>query len=89
MTDATEANEEAANLAKEDIEPSAPRTTEADHAKDVRSLERQGERNLYLLLKKKDGSWSFPQGSVEKGEFLHQVTCQIHPALCTYSQADI
>lgn len=74
MTDATEANEEAAEMAKEDIEPSAPRISEADKTKDVQSLARQGERNLYLVLKKKDGSWSFPQGSAQKGEFLHQVT---------------
>ncbi|KAJ3501753.1 hypothetical protein NLJ89_g9197 [Agrocybe chaxingu] len=52
-----------------------PRTHPADSSGDVRSLDRQGKRNLYLLLHTvEDGAekWRFPQGDVEKGQFLHQ-----------------
>ncbi|KAL6309148.1 39S mitochondrial ribosomal protein L46-domain-containing protein [Sparassis latifolia] len=52
-----------------------PRIHEADKTGDVRSLDRQGERNLYLLLQAKADSgaavWRFPQGDVEKDEVLH------------------
>jgi large subunit ribosomal protein L46 len=74
MMDMTEANLEAAELAKEEIEPSASRITEADTTNDLHSLDRQGERNLYLLLKNQDEKWSFPQRQVQKGEIMHQVS---------------
>ncbi|KIM31990.1 hypothetical protein M408DRAFT_241881 [Serendipita vermifera MAFF 305830] len=50
------------------------RTHRADVEKDVRSLDRAGERNLYLLVKKdrKKDTWKFPQGGVEKNEALHK-----------------
>jgi hypothetical protein len=53
-----------------------PRRHKADDQNDVRSLDRQGQRNLYLLLLQKDPTkqvWRFPQGTVEKGEVLHRV----------------
>ena len=50
-----------------------PRVTKADLAGDVRSLDRQGERNLYLLVQGQDKSWRFPQGSWKEGELLHEV----------------
>lgn len=52
-----------------------PRTHRADIENDVRSLDRAGERNLYLLVKKdrKANAWQFPQGGVEKNEALHKV----------------
>jgi large subunit ribosomal protein L46 len=48
----------------------------ADESGDVTSLDRAGARNLYLLLQTVENGrevWRFPQGDVEKGQFLHQV----------------
>ena len=90
MWDATEANLEAAELAKEEVGKRATRFTEADKQKDLHSLDRRGERNLYLVTKGEDGSWSFPRAAIRKGEFLHQVRNRCprfscvnhHPADC-------
>lgn len=63
-------------LGQEEVEEPAPRRHEADEKKDVKSLDRKGQRNLYLLLKKKENGaekWVFPQSGVENGELLHQV----------------
>ncbi|KAF9532417.1 50S ribosomal subunit L30 [Crepidotus variabilis] len=52
-----------------------PRSHSADEAADVKSLDRAGTRNLYLLLQTlEDGKdvWRFPQGEVENSQFLHQ-----------------
>lgn len=52
------------------------RRSEADEKGDVKSLDRAGERNLYLVLRKKVGgkeAWRFPEGAVEGEEFLHEV----------------
>ena len=49
---------------------------EADERADVRSLDRAGERNLYLVVRKGvEGKekWRFPEGAVEGEEFLHEV----------------
>ena len=78
MWDTTEANLEAAELAKEEVGKRAPRFTEADKRKDLHSLDRRGERNLYLVTKSQHGSWSFPRAAIEKGEFLHQVCNHYH-----------
>jgi len=66
----------AAILSKEDDITLAPRAHEADVKGDVKSLDRQGERNLYLLIKGKDAAtgediWKFPEGGVKDGEQLH------------------
>ncbi len=54
-----------------------PREHEADRTGDVHSLDRNGERNVYLLVKSKDERgkevWRFPQGAVEGDELLHEV----------------
>ncbi|PPQ63171.1 hypothetical protein CVT24_005716 [Panaeolus cyanescens] len=54
----------------------APRKHESDSTGDVKSLDRAGQRNLYLLLKTEGqggkSTWRFPQGGVEKGQLLHQ-----------------
>jgi large subunit ribosomal protein L46 len=53
-----------------------PRTHPSDTSGDVKSLDRRGQRNLYLLLQASENGknvWRFPQGDVEKGLFLHQV----------------
>ncbi|KAF9475677.1 50S ribosomal subunit L30 [Pholiota conissans] len=52
-----------------------PRTHPSDTSGDVRSLDRKGQRNLYLLLHVLENgkeTWRFPLGKVEKGQFLHQ-----------------
>jgi large subunit ribosomal protein L46 len=54
----------------------AARWTEADEKGDTHSLDRQGQRNLYLLLlKKQDGKqvWTLPTGDVKPQELLHEV----------------
>ncbi|KAJ3482133.1 hypothetical protein NLI96_g7186 [Meripilus lineatus] len=59
---------------EEEVKP-MPRVSEADKTGDVRSLDRNGERNLYLLLRVKDGEnsvWRFPQGGIQEGELLHE-----------------
>jgi large subunit ribosomal protein L46 len=58
-----------------------PRKHESDLKIDVKSLDRRGSRNLYLLLKTKDGEkevWRFPQGIVQRGALLHQVGRNVH-----------
>ncbi|KAF9452826.1 hypothetical protein P691DRAFT_696140 [Macrolepiota fuliginosa MF-IS2] len=53
----------------------APREHPSDKSGDIKSLDRAGERNLYLLLKSKENGkdvWRFPQGGVETTDFLHQ-----------------
>jgi large subunit ribosomal protein L46 len=52
------------------------REHEADRQGDMKSLDRKGDRTLYLLLQERGGEelWRFPRGRVEKGELLHQVT---------------
>jgi large subunit ribosomal protein L46 len=54
----------------------ASRIHEADVKGDVQSLDRRGDRNLYLLLLEKGEKpvWRFPQGELEKGELLHQAS---------------
>jgi large subunit ribosomal protein L46 len=53
-----------------------PRKHDADGTNDVKSLDRRGQRNLYLLLMDKEGgreTWRFPRGDVGRSELLHQV----------------
>lgn len=61
-----------------------PRVHEADVKNDVKSLDRQGERNLYLLVHGKDAAgkdvWRLPQGGIEEGQALHQVRAQVQTA---------
>jgi large subunit ribosomal protein L46 len=59
-----------------------PRKHPTDESGDVTSLDRAGTRNLYLLLQTKENGkhvWRFPQGDVQKGQFLHQVRFSINP----------
>lgn len=61
---------------QEEDEESMPRIHPTDTKGDTRSLDRKGQRNLYLLVKTKQGGkdvWAFPQGDVAKGELLHEV----------------
>ncbi|KAI9706850.1 MAG: 54S ribosomal protein L17 mitochondrial [Bogoriella megaspora] len=49
---------------KEKIEAPLSRVTEADRKGDLRSLDRKGERTLYLLVKNQEGRWTLPQARV-------------------------
>ncbi|OBZ75207.1 54S ribosomal protein L17, mitochondrial [Grifola frondosa] len=66
---------ESSSRADGDEEP-MPRITEADRTGDVKSLDRMGERNLYLLLLGKDHTgkqtWRFPYGDLKEHELLHE-----------------
>ncbi|GJJ12508.1 hypothetical protein Clacol_006751 [Clathrus columnatus] len=57
----------------DDAQPMS-RTTEADKINDVKSLNRQGHRNLYLLVKRGEGEWRLPgaRGDLRDGELLHE-----------------
>ncbi|KII88912.1 hypothetical protein PLICRDRAFT_138985 [Plicaturopsis crispa FD-325 SS-3] len=58
---------------EEEQEEPQPRIHPADIKGDVQSLDRQGQRNLYLLLKESGKeAWRFPEGGVEHQEYLHQ-----------------
>lgn len=63
---------------QEEDEESMPRAHAADTQGDIKSLDRKGQRNLYLLIKTKSGEegkevWKFPEGGLQKGELLHEV----------------
>jgi large subunit ribosomal protein L46 len=71
-------SEDAEEIAEEDrvpVEKPPPRVTEADETGDVRRLDRQLDRTLYLVVKHADGSWGFPAGLVDTDENLHVVRC--------------
>lgn len=55
------------------VEKPLGRTTEADHLRDVKRLDRALDRTLYLAVKTQDGRWGFPAGSLVGRENLHQV----------------
>ncbi|KAJ4008626.1 hypothetical protein NW752_009744 [Fusarium irregulare] len=67
-------SDDAEVIAAEDVvpvEPPADRVTEADSKGDVRRLDRQLDRTLYLVVKGKDG-WGFPADVIPKEENLHE-----------------
>jgi large subunit ribosomal protein L46 len=55
--------------------PFAPRSTVADAAGDVKSLDRKLDRSVYLVVKKPRShhAWQFPQGGIQADEALHEV----------------
>ncbi|TFY82871.1 hypothetical protein EWM64_g1141 [Hericium alpestre] len=60
---------------QEEEENTVSRVHASDLSGDVKSLDRNGQRNVYLLLKKTEGGkevWTFPRGGVQAGELLHQ-----------------
>ena len=67
------AEEDSSRLEDED-EENMPRIHPSDVSGDVKSLDRKGQRHLYLVVKTKNG-WVFPEGKdgVAKGELLHEV----------------
>lgn len=64
-------------LGEEERVKPMPRVHESDIKGDVKSLDRKGDRNLYLLVRGKNAAgkdvWRFPQGGVDAGELLHDV----------------
>ncbi|KAK4694625.1 large subunit ribosomal protein L46, partial [Lecanoromycetidae sp. Uapishka_2] len=56
---------------REEVEKPMPRMTEADREGDLKSLNRSLERTLYLVVKGKEGGWTFPGAVLEKKESLH------------------
>lgn len=55
------------------IQRPLPRATEADKARDLKSLDRALTRTLYLLVKG-GGKWGFPTSGLEGRESLHTVS---------------
>lgn len=69
---------------RDEDETPAPRVHASDENGDLKSLDRKGQRNLYLLVKQKtdaaNTTWRFPESEVTtSGELLHEVS----PALCS------
>jgi hypothetical protein len=65
-----------AKFGRDDDETPAPRVHASDTNGDVKSLDRKGQRNLYLLIQQKaDASavWKFPETAVVGDELLHEV----------------
>jgi len=74
---ATESSSEAqqdASAAREELEKPAARVSEADQKSDLKSLNRLLKRTLFLLVKGKDGRWTFPSATLLKNENFHTVS---------------
>lgn len=70
-------SEDAETIAVEDrvpVERPPERVTEADRKGDVRRLDRELARTLYLVVQTEKGSWEFPTASVSTDEALHEVS---------------
>ena len=64
------------------IERPMPRETDADRMNDLKSLDRELDRCLYLLVQNKDGRWRFPEDRVYGKETLHVVGPHIPRTMC-------
>lgn len=60
---------------KEEIPRPLSRVTEADQKNDQKSLDRQLQNTLYLLVEHEKGYWKLPSSPVETMESLRQVCC--------------
>jgi large subunit ribosomal protein L46 len=58
------------------VQRPAERLTEADKKGDVRRLDRELERTLYLVVKGKDG-WTFPADVIPRDENLHEAAKRV------------
>jgi hypothetical protein len=70
-------------IARED-DAVASREHESDRTGDIKSLDRKGQRNLYLVLKQTVDSretWRFPEGAREEGEPLYNVRLSLLPSV--------
>jgi large subunit ribosomal protein L46 len=80
-------SDDAEVIAPEEVVPvprPMERTTEADKKGDVKRLDRQLERTLYLVVKGKDG-WAFPADVIPRDENLHEVCFTIQRTRVTLS----
>lgn len=68
---------EAAAAKKPEVERPASRVSEADEKKDLSSLDRLLQRTVYLVVKNKDGRWTFPSSQLVGKEHLHTVSVSI------------
>ena len=59
---------------REEVERPMPRVTEADKARDMKSLNRVLQKTLYLVVSKGEGQWGFPTAELSKRESLHTVS---------------
>jgi large subunit ribosomal protein L46 len=62
---------------RDEDETPAPRLHASDVNGDVKSLDRKGQRNLYLLVQQKTDEaveWKFPETAVSDNELLHEVS---------------
>ncbi|KAH9997542.1 39S mitochondrial ribosomal protein L46-domain-containing protein [Russula vinacea] len=74
-----------AGFGRDDDETPAPRVHASDVSGDVKSLDRKGQRNLYLLIQQKtDGAavWKFPETAVVDNELLHESAARDLKTLC-------
>lgn len=67
--------------AQEEVEKPMPREHESDRTGSVKSLDRKGQRNIYLVVLSKDAidgkeSWRFPQTPVTQEHNLFDVSLQ-------------
>ncbi|KAK0646232.1 39S mitochondrial ribosomal protein L46-domain-containing protein [Cercophora newfieldiana] len=76
-TRVSEDGEEIAEEERVPVEKPMPRRTEADEKNDVRRLDRALDRTLYLVVKGKDGKWTFPAGRVDTSEALHETASRV------------
>ncbi|KAF2725999.1 hypothetical protein K431DRAFT_309008 [Polychaeton citri CBS 116435] len=59
------------------VERPMPRRTEADERNDLMNPNRRLDRTLYLLVKRQDGTWRFPEDRVYGRENLREATSRI------------
>ena len=87
-TDAFEDLQEARETELQAFQP-ASRETEADRSDDRKSLHRKLDRVLYLLVKKprSDHAWQMPQGGLEEGESLLEVSAVIEMCEAHHNRA--
>ncbi|KAH9079242.1 50S ribosomal subunit L30, partial [Lactarius deliciosus] len=73
---------------RDEDETPAPRVHATDDSADLKSLDRKGQRNLYLLVKQKTADaaatvWRFPESEVTTdGELLHESAARDLRGLC-------
>lgn len=63
-------------MGQEEDDTVLERWHEADEKGDVKSLDRYGQRNLYLVVRSQTQGgdvWKFPEGEIQPGELLHEV----------------
>lgn len=72
---AKEGQSELALKKSDDVDRPMSRVSEADVQGDQKSLNRLLQRTLFLLVKGKDGRWTFPSANLVKDENFHTVGC--------------